>query len=102
MNQLWINFFTGMDSAASGCVFTRVLEHAIAGVELQETKPRNLQWVSDSGVGVSPHFFRQHRHEKSAGLTPPPLSGSTQRRLRCVEKWRRFRPQRRPAAHSQE
>ncbi len=23
-----------------------------------------------AGVGVSPHFFRQHRLEKNAGLTP--------------------------------
>src|SRR6266446_3316746 len=25
-----------------------------------------------TGVGVSPHFFRQHKLEKSAVLTPPP------------------------------
>ena len=25
-----------------------------------------------AGVGVSPHFFRQHKHEKSAVLTPTP------------------------------
>ena len=25
-----------------------------------------------AGVGVSPHFFRQHRLEKNAGLTPTP------------------------------
>ena len=28
--------------------------------------------LSDGGVGVSPHFFRQHRLEKNAGLTPTP------------------------------
>src|SRR5438552_3961409 len=27
---------------------------------------------SDGGRGVSPHFFRQHRLEKNAGLTPTP------------------------------
>ena len=31
--------------------------------------PMNRIW---SGVGVSPHFFRQHKLEKNAGLTPTP------------------------------
>ncbi len=31
------------------------------------------KWVSDV-AGVSPHFFRQHKPEKSAGLTLAPLS----------------------------
>src|SRR5437899_2212171 len=28
--------------------------------------------MGDGGGGVSPHFFRQHRLEKNAGLTPTP------------------------------
>ena len=38
------------------------------GVESAQVKGRN-QW---RGRGVSPHFFRQHRLEKNAGLTPTP------------------------------
>jgi len=28
--------------------------------------------LKDGGRGASPHFFRQHRLEKNAGLTPTP------------------------------
>src|SRR5437899_3077224 len=72
MNQLWINFFTGMDSAASGCVSPGFLNmHLPAGNYKRQALEPAVGSVT-AGSGVSPHFFRQHRHEKSAGLTPPP------------------------------
>ena len=37
--------------------------------------------LKDGGRGVSPHFFRQHRLEKNAGLTPTSMAARSSRIL---------------------
>src|SRR6266699_204983 len=60
-------------SPARGCFGNSGVRRGNVGAWERES----VGWVMGQvtvGVGVSPHFFRQHRLEKNAGLPPTPAA----------------------------